>query len=87
MFFAKILYRGRPPDASGASRAFQAVSGWADGGGFAGLADPAGFAGAGGLFRFGADRVAERGLAIYRAARDRFEVVDPAPRSFAVPAF
>ena len=59
----------------------------ADGGGFAGLVDPSGFAGAGGLFRFGADRVAERGLAIYRVARDRFEVVDPAPRSFAVPAF
>ena len=51
------------------------------------LADPSGFAGAGGVFRFAPDRVAERALALYRLAREEFELIEPAPADFAVPAF
>ena len=51
------------------------------------LTDPAGFAGIDGIFRFGADRVAERGLAVYRVARTGFDVAVPAPERFEVPAF
>ncbi len=59
------------------------------GAGFGGdaLNDPAGFVGIGGIFRFRDDNVAERGLAIYRIARNGFEVVVPAPETFGGPAF
>jgi ABC-type branched-subunit amino acid transport system substrate-binding protein len=51
----------------------------------AALADPNGFAGAEGIFRFGADNTAERGLAIISIAPDGFHVVDPAPTTFVKP--
>ena len=53
----------------------------------AALADPAGVRGAAGVFRFGDDGIAERRLAIWRVARNGFEIVVPAPESFDVPAF
>ena len=51
----------------------------------AALMDPNGFAGAEGIFRFGADGTAERGLAIISIAPDGFHVVDPAPTTFVKP--
>lgn len=51
------------------------------------LTDADGFAGIDGIFRFGDDGVNQRGLAVYRIAARTFEVVDPAPASFAAPAF
>ena len=49
------------------------------------LADPNGFAGVGGIFRFTSSGVAERGLAVLRARSGGFDVVSPAPQSFAGP--
>jgi len=49
------------------------------------LMDPNGFAGAEGIFRFGPDGTAERGLAIISIAPDGFHVVDPAPTTFVKP--
>ena len=51
----------------------------------AALSDPNGFAGAEGIFRFGPDGTAERGLAIISIAPDGFHVVDPAPTTFVKP--
>ena len=51
----------------------------------AALTDEAGFAGIDGIFRFRADGVAERGLAVYRVAVHAFEVLDPAPAAFGPP--
>lgn len=53
----------------------------------AALTDEAGFAGIDGIFRFRADGVAERGLAVYRVAARAFEVLDPAPAAFGPPSF
>ena len=41
-----------------------------------------GFAGSDGIFRFGADGVAQRGLAVLELGPDGIKVVDPAPTSF-----
>ncbi len=49
------------------------------------LTQPSGFAGADGLFRLLPDGTNQRGLAILRLTEDGFEVVDPAPQSFAGP--
>jgi ABC-type branched-subunit amino acid transport system substrate-binding protein len=46
------------------------------------IANPNGFAGYDGIFRFGPDGVAERGLAILEVAPREFKVVRPAPESF-----
>jgi ABC-type branched-subunit amino acid transport system substrate-binding protein len=51
----------------------------------AALADPNGFSGADGIFRFGPDGTAERGLAVLSVAPDGFHVVDPAPTTFVKP--
>jgi len=51
----------------------------------AALTDEAGYAGIDGIFRFRADGVAERGLAVYRVAVHAFEVLDPAPAAFGPP--
>jgi ABC-type branched-subunit amino acid transport system substrate-binding protein len=51
------------------------------------LIDANGFVGVEGVFRFRDDGVAERGLAVYRVAPRSFEVLDPAPTTFAVPVF
>ncbi len=46
------------------------------------LSNPNGFSGYDGIFRFGADGVAERGLAILEVEADGVKVVQPAPASF-----
>jgi branched-chain amino acid transport system substrate-binding protein len=46
------------------------------------LTDDNGFVGTDGLFRFRANGLAERGLAVLEVRRDDFRIVDPAPRSF-----
>jgi len=46
------------------------------------LADPDGFAGTAGIFRFGVDGVAQRGLAILEVQRSGCRVVSPAPETF-----
>ncbi len=46
------------------------------------LTASSGFAGFGGIFRFGIDGVAERGLAIIQVEPDSLKVIDPAPESF-----
>ena len=46
------------------------------------ITQPSGFAGRDGIFRFHADGVAERGLAVLRVAPRSVDVVDPAPTSF-----
>jgi ABC-type branched-subunit amino acid transport system substrate-binding protein len=51
------------------------------------LTDPSGFIGADGIFRFGPDGVAERGLAVLEVTPGGAEVRDPAPASFAVAGF
>jgi len=51
----------------------------------AALADPNGFSGVDGIFRFGADGTAERGLAILSVGADGFHVEDPAPTTFVKP--
>jgi len=49
------------------------------------LTNPAGFAGIDGIFRFGADGISERGLAILEIRPEGLEVVSPAPVSFDPP--
>jgi branched-chain amino acid transport system substrate-binding protein len=51
----------------------------------AALADPNGFSGVDGIFRFSADGIAERGLAVLSVGADGFHVVDPAPTTFVKP--
>jgi branched-chain amino acid transport system substrate-binding protein len=51
----------------------------------AALADPNGFVGIDGIFRFGPDGTAERGLAVLAVTPDGFHVVDPAPTTFVKP--
>jgi branched-chain amino acid transport system substrate-binding protein len=46
------------------------------------LTNPSGFAGVDGIFRFGADGIAERGLAIIEVQRNGLRVVSPPPPSF-----
>lgn len=46
------------------------------------IGSPNGFAGTAGIFRFGADGVAQRGLAVLEARRSGCVVVSPAPDSF-----
>lgn len=48
----------------------------------ASLGNPSGFAGVDGIFRFGADGVAERGLAVIEITRNGPRVLDDAPESF-----
>ena len=48
----------------------------------AALASPSGFAGADGIFRFRADGIAERGLAIIEVRRRSLRVINPAPTTF-----
>ncbi len=48
----------------------------------AALSDASGFAGTGGIFRFGADGVVERGLAVLEVARRELKVVGEAPATF-----
>lgn len=64
------------------------AAGSASGGLFADavLNNPDGFAGYDGLFRFRADGVVERGLAVLEVQRRGMRVVDPAPPSFQVTA-
>jgi outer membrane PBP1 activator LpoA protein len=47
------------------------------------LRDPDGFAGVDGIFRFGADGVAVRGLEVQQVGPEGMSVVSPAPKSFA----
>jgi len=51
----------------------------------AALTDPLGFVGYGGIFRFPADGLAERGLAVLEVEPRGFTVVDPAPEAFGLP--
>ena len=46
------------------------------------LANPQGFLGAGGLFRFDQENIAERALAIYELTAGGFQQVQPAPTRF-----
>jgi hypothetical protein len=46
------------------------------------LTDASGFAGTGGIFRFSADGVVERGLAVLEVRPDGFHVVGEAPTTF-----
>jgi len=48
----------------------------------AALASPSGFSGADGIFRFRADGIAERGLAIIEVRRRSLRVIQPAPTTF-----
>jgi ABC-type branched-subunit amino acid transport system substrate-binding protein len=49
------------------------------------LADPKGFAGIDGVFRFGPDGIAERGLAVIQITPAGMSAVDPAPQEFGAP--
>ncbi len=51
------------------------------------LRNPSGFAGVDGVFRFGSDNVAERGLAVLEVGPDGFRVISEAPQSFEQRAF
>jgi len=52
------------------------------------LTNPRGFVGTNGIFRFRADGVCERGLAILQVTPKGFQEIDPAPESFdAIPGF
>jgi hypothetical protein len=51
----------------------------------ASIGNPSGFAGVDGIFRFGADGVAERGLAVIEITRNGPRILDDAPQSFAGP--
>lgn len=51
----------------------------------AALSNPSGFAGVDGIFRFGADGVIQRGLAIFEVARAGDTLIRPAPTSFQAP--
>jgi branched-chain amino acid transport system substrate-binding protein len=46
-----------------------------------------GFTGVDGIFRFRADGLAERGLAVLEFRQGRIEVLDPAPQTFQAPSF
>ena len=46
------------------------------------LTNPSGFAGVDGIFRFGADGIAERGLAVIEVQRNGLRVISPSPASF-----
>ncbi|MDP7546405.1 MAG: penicillin-binding protein activator, partial [Alphaproteobacteria bacterium] len=46
------------------------------------ITDPDGFAGSDGIFRFGPDGVAERGMAVLEIRRDSFRVRQKAPTTF-----
>ena len=46
------------------------------------ITNPRGFAGIDGIFRFRADGLSERGLAILEIRSGRAKVVDPAPTAF-----
>lgn len=46
------------------------------------LTTASGFAGSDGIFRFGPDGIAQRGLAVLEVTPEGFRVVDPAPASF-----
>lgn len=46
------------------------------------LTNPAGFAGIDGIFRFGADGLSQRGLAVLKVRPDGLRVVSPAPQTF-----
>ena len=50
------------------------------------LSDTNGFAGVDGLFRFGADGIAVRGLAVLEILPRGFKILDPAPKTFDKPA-
>jgi ABC-type branched-subunit amino acid transport system substrate-binding protein len=53
----------------------------------AALTDPNGFAGVDGIFRLNMDGTAERGLAVLAVAPNgKFDVIDPAPKTFQRPA-
>jgi hypothetical protein len=49
----------------------------------ASITDPGGFFGVNGVFRFTADGLNQRGLAVLEVQPDGFIVVDPAPGGFA----
>ena len=51
------------------------------------LTDPSGFGGSGGIFRFHADGLNSRGLAILEVTPTGVRVIDPAPASFAGSGF
>ena len=51
------------------------------------IEDAEGFYGADGLFRFGADGLIERGLAVYEIRSRGFREIEPAPQSFEPEAF
>ena len=51
----------------------------------ASLTDPSGFAGVDGIFRFHADGVVERGLAVIEVERNGTKVISPAPETFERP--
>ena len=50
------------------------------------IANPNGFVGSDGIFRFGPDGIAERGMAILEIQRNGFRVRQPAPNNFEAPA-
>ena len=67
------------PDADAAIDFYRAAFGAEE------LASPRGFLGAGGIFRFSADGLPERGLAVLEiAGRNDVTVVSPPPERFAV---
>lgn len=47
------------------------------------ITNPSGFIGIDGIFRFGSDGLAERGLAVLEVTPDEFRVISPAPDTFA----
>jgi ABC-type branched-subunit amino acid transport system substrate-binding protein len=51
------------------------------------LTNPSGFIGVDGAFRFLSNGLSERGLAIYEINHGVAQVIDPAPKNFAKPAF
>jgi ABC-type branched-subunit amino acid transport system substrate-binding protein len=51
------------------------------------LTNPSGFIGVDGAFRFLSNGLSERGLAIYEINHGVIQVIDPAPKNFAKPAF
>jgi len=50
------------------------------------ISNPNGFVGSDGIFRFGPDGIAERGMAILEIKRNGFRVRKPAPDTFEAPA-
>ena len=87
-FFAKYqaVYGASPPrlatlsyDATALAGVLARRGGAVDAGA---LTNPAGFTGVDGIFRFGYDGVAERGLAVNQLRSDGVRVLDPAPDAF-----